>query len=299
MPNAKQSARVRARIQPHRPTRRWAIALLPVGLVIAIVAVLIAVKLTSGSSPGGAPGPARSPLAATVGDQITTVSESTLDTVGVPDGVHLPTRVASAPALASGGRPEVLYVGAEYCPFCAAERWALTEALSRFGTFTHLSATRSSSSDTDPDTPTLSYFGSTFASRSVVFQPVETTTNQPEGDSYRALETPTGAEAAVMAAYDRSPYAPSSGGIPFIDIGNRWIINGASYDPSILAGQTQASVAAAMGDPSTTIAQLVDGTANVITAAVCDITGGQPLAVCDTPAVTAGHRQLATQNPIP
>ena len=33
------------------------------------------------------------------------------------------------------GKPEVLFVGAEYCPFCAAERWPLIVALSRFGHF--------------------------------------------------------------------------------------------------------------------------------------------------------------------
>ena len=27
--------------------------------------------------------------------------------------------LSGAPALASGGKPEVLYMGAEYCPFCA------------------------------------------------------------------------------------------------------------------------------------------------------------------------------------
>ena len=46
-----------------------------------------------------------------------------------------------APALTADGKPEVLYVGAEYCPFCAAERWPVVVALSRFGTWSGLSAT--------------------------------------------------------------------------------------------------------------------------------------------------------------
>ena len=48
-----------------------------------------------------------------------------------------PTTITGAP-LTSGGKPEMLYIGAEYCPYCAAERWAMIVALSRFGTFSGL-----------------------------------------------------------------------------------------------------------------------------------------------------------------
>ena len=40
--------------------------------------------------------------------------------------------------LTADGKPLVLYVGAEYCPYCAAERCAMVQALSRFGTFSNL-----------------------------------------------------------------------------------------------------------------------------------------------------------------
>ena len=40
--------------------------------------------------------------------------------------------------LSSGGKPEVLYVGTEFCPYCAAESWSLIVALSRFGQFSGL-----------------------------------------------------------------------------------------------------------------------------------------------------------------
>ena len=49
-------------------------------------------------------------------------------------GVSPLTATTGQPALTSGGKPEILYVGAEYCPYCAAERWAMVVALSRFGT---------------------------------------------------------------------------------------------------------------------------------------------------------------------
>ncbi len=49
---------------------------------------------------------------------------------------HGATHRAHRPAAADRrGKPEVLFVGAEFCPFCAAERWPLIVALSRFGHF--------------------------------------------------------------------------------------------------------------------------------------------------------------------
>ena len=73
----------------------------------------------------------------------TSVPASTLDTVGAGSGVTAPPEIKGGTPLTSGGKPEVLYMGAEYCPFCAAERWAMVVALSRFGTFSGLSTVHS------------------------------------------------------------------------------------------------------------------------------------------------------------
>ena len=44
----------------------------------------------------------------------------------------LPDRAAN---LMHDGKREILYVGANYCPYWAAERWAMVMELSQFGTF--------------------------------------------------------------------------------------------------------------------------------------------------------------------
>ena len=54
--------------------------------------------------------------------------------IGVATGVLLP--VTNVSRLTVNGTPEVLYMGADYCPFCAATRWGLVLALMRFGNFT-------------------------------------------------------------------------------------------------------------------------------------------------------------------
>jgi hypothetical protein len=279
-----------------RPSRRpLLIAAVPVAVVLAVLVTLVVVKLTNGTTSPAAAGPTRTALPATVVDQITTLSQSTLDTIGAPSGVVLPTPVVNGPPLTLGGVPEVLYIGAEYCPFCAAERWALTEALSRFGSFSGLGSTHSATQDVYPNTQTLSYYGSSFTSPYLAFVPVETTTNQPDGSSYTPLQPLTAGESTLLATYDRPPYSSSSGGIPFIDIANKWIISGASFDPGLLGGQSLSAIATALGDPSSPIAAAVDGAANVLTAAMCDATGSQPVAVCQTPGVAAAQRRLATK----
>src|SRR5699024_3771651 len=49
-------------------------------------------------------------------------------------------------------KPVVLYMGAEFCPFCASLRWPLVLALLRFGDFEGLRYMRSSGTDVHPNT---------------------------------------------------------------------------------------------------------------------------------------------------
>jgi hypothetical protein len=65
--------------------------------------------------------------------------------VGYCPSTHVP--VSATDAVAGGGKPEVLYIGAEYCPYCGTERWSMIVALSRFGTFRGLKEIRSSPTD--------------------------------------------------------------------------------------------------------------------------------------------------------
>ena len=59
----------------------------------------------------------------------------------------------------------ILFVGAEFCPYCAAQRWPLIIALSRFGTFSGLQTTTSSSSIEYPNTITFTFRSATFTSQ--------------------------------------------------------------------------------------------------------------------------------------
>jgi thiol-disulfide isomerase/thioredoxin len=256
------------------------------GSILAVIVVVVAfiiikanqnsAKTGSGTSATGAALPAR------VIKDITAVPAATLNAIGPGSTVSKAVTSISGSALTSAGKPEVLYIGAEYCPYCATERWAMAVALSRFGIFSGLRGIYSSSTDVDPSTPTLTFYKSTYASKYLTFTPVETTTE----DRNTTLQTPTAAQAKIWQKYD------SAGNIPFIDFGNKYLINQVTYDPSVLKGKTWAQIASALNDKSSAIAKGADGSANVMTAAICKLTHNQPANVCTSPMITSLAGQI-------
>jgi hypothetical protein len=265
-----------------RKRRLW----LAGGSIVAVIAVVVAFVLASsngGSTSGStAPAPTGSAVTSVLG-QLTSVPAATLDQVGAGTTAANPTSITGA-ALTSGGKPEVLYIGAEYCPYCAAERWAMIVALNRFGTFSGLAPIRSAAKDGGgnaepfPLTPTWTFAKSSYTSSFVTFTPVEGYTNIPDKATgfYTVLQPPTAAQQALLDKYD----AANQGAIPFIDYGNRYVSVGASYNPAILSPLTWAQIAADLHDPSSSVAKSVLGTANFATAAICSLTNDQPASAC-------------------
>ena len=180
------------------------------------------------------------------------------------------------------GKPEFFYDGAEYCPYCAAVSWSIVVALSRFGEFTKLPETSSSSSDVDPNTATLSFYGSSYSSSSIDFVSLEETTNQSDGNgSYVALQTPTAAQAEVIQTYNAPPYT-NSPGIPFISVANQYLELGSAYNPASLAGLSQQDIAGNLSNSSSTVTRNIVGGANYLMATICAVTNNQPASICTT-----------------
>jgi hypothetical protein len=105
----------------------------------------------------------------------------------------------------------------------------------------------------------------------------------PFGHAY--LQHPTPQQAALFTRY-------AGGSVPFVDVGNRYLVPQAQYLPSALAHLSWAQVAAAMRDPASPVGKDIDGAANMITAAICKLTHGEPRNVCTSPAVAAAGRSL-------
>ncbi len=251
--------------------------------VVVIVGILIGVKLSGGnSSKSDVPA---TPASAAIVSDVTGVPAATLNTIGAGKVDVVPKATSNIPVLQSGGKPLIVYIGAEWCPFCAAERWPMVVALSRFGTFSNLGQTRSNSQDVFPLTPTLSFHGATYTSQYIEFQSVELADNV-----HKTLEKPTSAQQALIDKFDAPPFVPAgsgSGAIPFVDFANQAILSGSTYNPQLLHGLTSTQVAAVLADPNSDIAKAVGGSANTFTKIICGLTNGQPGDVCSSPAVTS------------
>jgi len=282
-------------------------------LVVLAVLVIVLVSVTGGNKSTPGIGFGMKPAPASVVSAISTVQPSAFAAAGVvPTSFGPSTTGLSAlkkqPALTKGGRPLVLYVGSNYCPYCAATRWPLAVALARFGTFKNLKITASGQASTEPypGTKTLSFYKATYTSPYIAFSATEqctdivsssTSTAVEDCNGYLPLENLTGTAFKTFAKYDFSPYQTSanSGGIPFIDFGNRFVEDGAFIDPTALGGYSHAQIAQSLNNPVASPGQTILVGANYYTAAICKMTGGKPGSVCNTSVV----KKAATELPKP
>jgi thiol-disulfide isomerase/thioredoxin len=255
------------------------------GSVLAVIVIVVAfIVVKSMNSPSTTPSSAaRTPLPASVTNNITSVPASALASVGKGSVLRynpVPITKVTGPPLTSNGKPEMLYIGAEYCPYCAAMRWSMAVALSRFGTLsTPLHGIHSSSSDVYPNTATLTFYKTGYNSKYLAFTPVEN-----ETINKTLLQSPTAQENQVWARYE--PDATQRG-YPFISFGNKYVLKAPIYDPAVLKGLTWSQIASDMHNPSSPVAQGVLGGANFMTAAICKMTNNQPASICTSPSITA------------
>jgi hypothetical protein len=272
-----QAAQAQARLAAARRRRnRVGLAIGASALVVVLIVVLIIVKVSGGGKTKVATAPPETSavVPASVLAGLAAIPPTQLAQAAqlVGSNVGSPTAITDTP-LTNGGKPEVFYLGAEFCPYCAAERWPIVLALLQFGSFTGLTESHSSAIDTNPNTPTFSFHGATYSSPYLSFVGVETTTNQPQGNFYAPLDKPTAAQEALLEKY-------TQGYIPFVDFGARFIIKAPQYDGKILAGLTVEQVAAAVPDLSKPIGQAIEASAAHDVTALCQLTGGKPANVC-------------------
>ena len=198
-----------------------------------------------------------------------------------------PAALTGGALTASNGLPQVLYVSAEWCPNCAATRWPLAIALSRFGTFSGLRTTYSSSTDQPSHIPTLSFRNAAYKSSYVDFDGKE----QVDGDN-KPLQKLTTAENALFERYGSA--TGGAPGYPFIDFGGKWKQNGEAYDSTVLSGMTPDQVASTMSNATSKPGVAIQASADVFTAEICSIDGNKPVNVCTATGVATATTALAS-----
>lgn len=270
--NAKSAAKVRAAQAQQRQRVQWTVGI--VVLVIAGIAVLVLAKT---SQTDNTVGTSTKPTAAPA-SIVTDLAKVPLKTIVSAHGTRFKGYAQfkdpvaeNGTSLTKAGKPEVLYMGAEYCPYCGGERWALTVALSKFGTFSDLKVMQSS----EGKIPTLSFLTAKYTSKYVAFTPIELA-----DQNNKPLEKATDAQMKLLTAH--------GGSYPFISFGGKFIQSGASLDVQALVGKTQTEIAKSLSSPGavTSAASQVDGAAGAFVKTICSLTKGQPGDVCKSLAAS-------------
>ncbi len=257
-------------------------------LVLIVIGVFVFLSQKKTSSTDSA--------TAAVWKSITTIDPKTLATVanGSADDYVKQTfyQVKNPPAVLKGpnGKPEIFYMGADFCPYCGGQRWGLIVALSRFGTFSNVSPNVSGESSV----PTYTFHQSSYTSQYISFVPTEIQDNQGQ-----PLETLTSEQNAIVNKYDAPPYTQAGSGhsFPFISIGNQIVVTGGVVNSSLLVGHSYDDIAGQLKDPNTDIAKSVLGAANYFTAAICSLTNNQPANVCTADPVPQLQVSLSSLAP--
>lgn len=289
---------------------------LAVALVVVVVGTLIGIKATSSNSPTNTPtvdaagrNPGLAPAAMV--NPVETVSASTFNSIGIAGQAPPFTVTKNQPALSVGGKPQFVYLGGEFCPYCAAMRWSLVSALSRFGTFSGLKVTASGSAD--GNIPTFSFLGSTYSSPYLVFSPYE----QTDRLQNLLMTVPTNVE-KLYTTYDGTGtsgtiYSTSGAGIPFLDVANRYVSAGdppylsAFFNndtgPLVNGGPGTLAIAQAVHNPTSAVGKAIGATgftvmSNYLAAAVCNVDGAKPASVCTSSGVKVAISAFAKAKPV-
>ena len=272
---AGRTAKGQALVLEARRRRNCQVGIGSIVIVVITLAAFVVVKL-AGAGPSSTVGSVTSPAAGSslskaITTKLTSIPLRTLIQAPRASVIASPQAITD-PMLRADGKPELLYVGAEFCPICASERWAMYVALSKFGTFSPQPG-RIHSAVRDGDIPTVTFYKTTYTSPYLSFIPVETTTNQPDGSSYVSLQKLSPAQLRLFEAH--------TNGYPWLDFGGKMELTSVQYDPDDLEGHSFDDIVSSIGKNSTPIGADVDASARALVQTICStMTGEQPAHVC-------------------
>jgi thiol-disulfide isomerase/thioredoxin len=237
---------------------------------VVVVAALLVYAYVSGFSGQNLSGFDNLPVNASTYQQLGAIAANTSLAQQVGQGAAGSTLTnINATRIIINGKPAVIYVGAEYCPYCAAGRWSLTIALMRFGSFTGLQYMTSDPSDVFAGTPTFTFLNATYTSSYITFVPTELTNNTGS-----PLQPLVGISNTTYHTYDTT-------GIPFLDFANKSVSSGIGFSPSLISKENWGQILQQMHTPNSTIGQAIIGQANIFTAEICSVDNFTPASVCD------------------
>lgn len=278
------------------PKRRFTKRVLVVFIVFlvatgSIVGYLIYSQAVANSSTHS--GILNSPISSSLYQDVTGVNYSTLASIGYQQSTDAaPTQIpgSTVSQLLFEDKPEVLYIGAEWCPYCAAERWALVVALSKFGSFTRLEYMLSATGD--GNLSTFSFVNATYSSPYISFVSVE-----HEDRNQKALQSVSPYE---LDLWDQ--YTSSTETIPFIYIDAQYYLTTSQFNPVTLSGLNWTQIGSQLNNPNSNVAKEIDGAANQLMGAICvslqSRNWPEPQSVCTQPFANVSYKGNSSGIPI-
>lgn len=178
--------------------------------------------------------------------------------------------VTDEPLKRSTGNSLVFFMGAGFCPFCAAERWAIVEALRNFGTWEGLVEDKSAGHDEKYlNVPTLSFAKARYSSEFVEFLGRETADR-----NFEPLQELDAKDFEILDTFNPDQI------IPFLLIDGQFMQVGAGYSPKLLESMDHSAVRSELQNPNSEVGKAITGEIDNITALICKSIGGKS-AACD------------------
>jgi hypothetical protein len=167
--------------------------------------------------------------------------------------------VTNAPLKRESGKSLVFFMGAGFCPFCAAERWAIVSALGNFGRWEGLVETTSAGHDEKYlNIPTVSFARAKYESDYVEFVGRETADR-----NFEPLQELGEKDYEILDTFNPDQI------IPFLLIDGQFMQVGTGFSPQILEGMDHGNVRAELANPSSPAGKAIRTEIDNITALVC------------------------------
>jgi len=166
------------------------------------------------------------------------------------------------------GKLFVFFMGAEYCPYSAAERWAIVRALQKFGQWSGLKQTISAARD-EPflNLPTYDFTDATYTSSHIEF-----IAREIKDREFKPLQKLLKTEEKLVRKFNPKKE------IPFLLIGGRFMQGEAGFSPKIFVGHTFRQTETELKKAESEIRKTIDSEANIIAALLC--VSGLPSELC-------------------
>ena len=172
-------------------------------------------------------------------------------------------RVTDVPLKRESGKCLVFFMGAGFCPFCAAERWAIVGALARFGKWSGLADDKSAGHDEKYlNIPTVSFHRATYSSEYVEFVGRETSDR-----NFEPLQELVESDYEILDTYNPDQI------IPFLLIDGQYVQVGSGYSPQLLENYDNARVQSEVANGSSNVGRAINSEIDNISALICKSIG--------------------------